>query len=517
MKQKIFIEKVLVFVKKTKTGLLIVLVAFFCLLTHRGGGISRRASLPKAPQMCSVQTFVQPKRFPSNVFHASLLGPLNVGLVKTNLPIKHVDPGFLREKMHEKTFHAIFSPSKPFDSAREMIRTEQRVYAYTADRGESGLAKLSVDLAELPRKQELLRIYFRQLESFCFQHNGFVILSPDLMELGEKIAKSNLDVLASQSNPSISQAMVDSITETMNEIFGNLMELKYDLGVVSCRGLSSQRSRIAPIRLEFNQDTGNYFPEIDINRIQPPGPPSGNQEKNDFLILFQDQLRADCSDFYLGEYVGPTSYYSFSPFYHHVDGLSPDPWITLDKRAALVQQTITCKNSIFKDGEDVLKVLQLAATAFRMQNLQLEGLLPVPSQDAYVATQIVAPGASPLKMVNADSVFVPGFVPGTLPDGAVPFQQSSADRLTPSRSLGGPARLVKMTFPVRQQKELRLEANPNCSRRQQSVAPLINFKNQQVNRRLRFEEHQLFPERIPGRPALPPAPRPVPRARPNEL
>jgi hypothetical protein len=199
-----------------------------------------------------------------------------------------------------------------------------------------------------------------------------------------------------------------------------------------------------------------------------------------------------------------------------VDGLSNDPWITLDKRAALVQQTVTWKNSLFKDGEDVLKVIQLAATAFRMQNLQLEGLLPVPSHDALLARQIFAPGASPLKIVHADSIFVPGFVPGTLPDGNVPFQQSSSDILTPSGLLGGPARLVKMTFQVIQQKELRLEEHPNCSRRQ-SVAPLINFKNQQVNRRLGFEEHPLFPERVPGRPALPVPPHAVPPVHSNEL
>lgn len=200
------------------------------MVTHRGGAISRRVPLPKAPQMCSVKTFVQPKRFPSNVFHASLLGSLDVGLVQTHSPIKEVNPQFLREKMHEKIFHAIFSPSKPFDSAREMIRTEQRVYAYTADSGESGLAKLSVDLADLPRKQELLRIYFGELESFCFQHNGFAILSPDLIELGEKIAKSNVDVLKSQSNPSISQPMVESITQQMDEIFFEFYGVKVRYG-----------------------------------------------------------------------------------------------------------------------------------------------------------------------------------------------------------------------------------------------------------------------------------------------
>ena len=167
---------------------------------------------------------------------------------------------------------------------------------------------------ELLRKLNVVSEQLNITGCICFNKTitkNFLIVSPHWQDLSIRAARLSEDL---KKSPVELLLTIGNLHRECDILFRQVMILRFELSLIRHKEISTSSNRI--LRIERNETRPNS--QYQLGNLDQPAPLMNLNEATDYLILFEDLVRAVCSQYYLEKTING-SYYTFSPFYYHFD------------------------------------------------------------------------------------------------------------------------------------------------------------------------------------------------------
>ena len=259
---------------------------------------------------------------------STALGVGNLGLVGLGSERTQIPENCVTTRI-EKPF-----PQQPVKYIKELIQSNVESYKKVAlchtfrNSDEiSTIQELRSHLPHIEKRLKLCFLKFEEIQVFCYEKKDFFISSPELI-----IRENNLDViqrrlqgisktLNSSTNQGNSIAWLEKKNQEVKILFSDLdyefvklIRLHYDLSLVSFKQKSFSHLRLVPLdSSDSNEIRPAWERVIDPNPFDDLWFPNDGEVKI-FIVLFEDFLDRQFSEFYLGKFC-PGSFYRSTPFF----------------------------------------------------------------------------------------------------------------------------------------------------------------------------------------------------------